>query len=93
MEIDLLNISLGGISIESCKEMDKGDELFLQLKSDDTSIALNAVTVWSVRKEKLSGEGHKMSCCRAGMKFKDLFPSEFRDLVELLFSSLKNVSD
>ncbi len=73
VEVDILNISAGGISISSPKRLNIGGRYYLKFADMNGKVSLNGEVVW----EKLSGssrqeDGTVLPIYTAGLKFLDV---------------------
>jgi len=86
VEVDIVNISLGGISVSSPKRLNIGGKYHLRLERPEGLLSVQAEVVW----EKLSGSRKETAeivpIYTAGLRFCDIMSPKMRELKDYVDS-------
>jgi hypothetical protein len=84
-QVDILNMSLGGVALLVDRRLNIGREYTLKLEVQDRAVAVQAVVVWSVLTEiRRSPTGEDIPVYSAGMKFLDVLTPRVLELVQFI---------
>ncbi|MFC1850302.1 PilZ domain-containing protein [candidate division CSSED10-310 bacterium] len=76
-EVSILDLSLGGVSIETNKKLEMGREYTLVIEQPDKTISVTGRVVWSLLKTFITAEdGSSLPVYQAGLRFKDILTDE-----------------
>jgi len=72
-EVEILDVSLGGVSVRADRRLNIGNEYTLKMEDRAKSISLKGTVVWSILSDVRKGPGGEMiPIYTAGMKFMDM---------------------
>ncbi len=72
-EVEVIDISIGGISIKATNRLNIGEEYALTLEDMEKSISLKGSVVWSALSETRKGsQGEVIPIYKAGLEFRDI---------------------
>ncbi len=84
-EVQILDVSMGGVSISLNHNMAIGDEYMLKSDHDETPFSVNGNIMWVEEAESLEIEdGEVVSVFKAGMSFKEIFTGKGDMLAKLI---------
>lgn len=87
IHIRAINVSLGGMALETNSYLQFGRAYTLKLEEGEQSLALTGTVAWcSLRKTTKSPDGDFLPVYRAGLKFEALSSERSRDLWDLIRS-------
>ena len=85
--VDIIDISLGGIALETNRALKIGTGYMLRLETKDHSISVRGGVVWStLRGSTQTAEGKIVPLYATGMRFNDLATEKINDLIEFIES-------
>jgi Tfp pilus assembly protein PilZ len=85
--VDIIDISLGGISLHVDRALKMGSEYMLRIETKDRSISVKGAVVWSTLSgSRKTAEGDIVPLYSVGMRFDDLASEKINDLVEFIES-------
>ena len=85
--VDILDISLGGIALQTNRTLKIGTEYMLRVEIKGHSMSLKGLVVWStLRGSRLTAEGEIEPLYSVGMRFNDLDTEKINDLIEFIES-------
>ena len=80
--VKILDISLGGLSLEADKRLNIGREYTLHIEHDGKKVPIKGSIMWSLLKESQGDEmGNMVPIYRAGMKFSHV-PEDLAGIIE-----------
>ena len=84
-EVNLINISLGGIALNLLKRLNLGEAYTLKIESEKDAISLKGVVVW-VKMTSLTKliKGRKVPVYEAGMRFDEVLTRKGNDLLNFV---------
>ena len=89
--VDVLNVSLGGISIITDKRLNIGSEYSLKLEDKEFDISLKGIVIWSEISGSRKGvHGEVTPLYKAGMKFEDILSEKVAKLIDFIESHTPN---
>lgn len=84
-EVEILDMSIGGISLRADRRMNIGTEYSLKIRDKASVIPLKAAVVWSLLSGmKKDPEGRAVPLYTAGMRFTDLSPDRIAELARFI---------
>jgi Tfp pilus assembly protein PilZ len=84
-DVGIINLSLGGASIEADRRLNIGREYTLNLESSYETVSVRGKVVWSVISGKRSGRsGADVPLYRAGLQFLDVLNHHSSELLDFL---------
>jgi len=84
-EVEILDISIGGISLRADRRMNIGSEYSLKLRDKSSVIPLKGTVVWSVLSGTGKGlDGGTVPLYTAGMRFQDLSSEKIGELTRFI---------
>jgi len=87
VEITVINLSLGGLALETNSYLHFGRAYTLKLEDDEYSFSLSGTVAWCSLKKTIKNEaGEVLPIYRAGLKFEALSSDRSRELWELIRS-------
>ncbi|HVR71550.1 MAG TPA: PilZ domain-containing protein [Vicinamibacteria bacterium] len=83
-EVEVLNLSLGGVAIRADRRLDIGAEYTLKLDMGDRFIAMPGVVVWSVLSGIGKAKGGDAPQYSAGLRFTGVMDEKAQGLIEFI---------
>jgi c-di-GMP-binding flagellar brake protein YcgR len=83
-EVELLNLSLGGVAIRADKRLNIGAEYTLKLEVGDSPVAVRGVVVWSVLSGTRASGAEAPSQYSAGLKFMGVLTDTLQVLMDFI---------
>jgi len=84
-EVEVVNLSLGGVAIRTDRRLNIGGEYVLRLEVGDQFVEVKASVVWSVLSEiRKKGEADAAPEYSAGLRFQDVFTENLRGLMNFI---------
>jgi c-di-GMP-binding flagellar brake protein YcgR len=83
-EVEVINLSLGGIALRASRRLDIGSEYALTLDVDERQLRLNGTVVWSVLSDIVQRSGESVTYYSAGLRFDDVLSDKVRGLMEFI---------
>jgi c-di-GMP-binding flagellar brake protein YcgR len=84
-EVEVVDISIGGISIKANRRLNIGGEYSLKLEDRNTAISLKGTVVWSSLSETKAGHaGEAIPIYKAGLKFTNISAEKITELLEFI---------
>ncbi len=84
-EVNVLDISVSGISLRADRRLEIGREYSLKLKYEDKVLSLNGVVMWSILNELRRISSDEMApLYQAGIKFTDISPDKLGELMNFI---------
>lgn len=85
VEITVINLSLGGLALETNSYLHFGRSYTLRLADDEHSLALTGTVAWcSLKRTLKSDDGEVLPIYRAGLRFEPLSAERSRELWRLM---------
>jgi Tfp pilus assembly protein PilZ len=82
--VEVLNLSLGGVAIRADRRLNIGVEYTLKLELGDRFVALPGVVVWSVLSGMRKAGGEDVPQYSAGLKFAGVLTDKLQGLIEFI---------
>jgi c-di-GMP-binding flagellar brake protein YcgR len=84
-EVEVVDISIGGISIKANRRLNIGGEYSLKLEDRNTAISLRGTVMWSSLSETKSGRaGEAIPIYKAGLKFTNISAEKITELLNFI---------
>jgi uncharacterized protein Veg len=83
-EVEVLNLSLGGVAIRADRRLNIGSEYTLKLEVGDRFTAVRGVVVWSVLSGMRKVKGEDVPQYSAGLKFADVLTEKLEALIDFI---------
>jgi hypothetical protein len=84
-DINIVDISLGGVAIETSKRLNISKEYSLKIKYKDSILNLRGIIVWSLlSRTKTQKTGEVIPVYKAGMKFAHSMDEKTRELMKFI---------
>jgi Tfp pilus assembly protein PilZ len=84
-EVNVIDISIGGILIKANRRLNIGSEYTLKLGAKDRVISLRGAVIWSSLSEsRARADGEVMPLYRAGLKFKNMSAESIAELLNFI---------
>jgi hypothetical protein len=84
-DINIVDISLGGVAIETSKRLNISKEYSLKIKYKDSILNLRGIIVWSLlSRTKTQKTGEVVPVYKAGMKFAPSMDEKTRELMKFI---------
>ncbi len=85
VDVEVVNLSLQGVSIEGPRYMRINNTYYLRLPSDDgSSMLVESEVVWSKMFLKRTEDGKVIPFYRSGLRFKDVLSDKAKRIVEII---------
>jgi Tfp pilus assembly protein PilZ len=82
--VEVLNLSLGGVAIRADRRLNIGAEYTLKLEMGDRFIAVPGVVVWSVLTAMRKARGEDVPQYSAGLRFAGVLTDKLQGLIEFI---------
>jgi Tfp pilus assembly protein PilZ len=90
--VKILNMSIGGIAVQTDKRMTVGNQYTLKIESKGQTLNVKGVVVWSVLGESIKDAGDNIiPIYTAGMKFTDTSPEKTGEIVDFIEAHKRDV--
>lgn len=84
-EIDIINISAGGVSLLADVRLEMNREYTLRVENRDRAVSVRGVVVWSILAGNALGrQGETVPLYEAGLKFSDVMPEKSAEIAEFI---------
>ncbi len=83
-QVEVLNLSLGGVAIRADRRLNIGNEYTLKLDMDGGHLNLTGVVVWSVLSGLRKAGGESVAEYSAGLKFTDVLTGKLEGLLDFI---------
>jgi hypothetical protein len=83
-EVEILNLSLGGVALRADRRLNIGSEYTLKLEMGDRFMAMPGVVVWSVLSGMRRARGEDAPLYSAGLKFTGMIDEKVQGLLEFI---------
>jgi len=84
-EVNVIDISIGGILLKANRRLNIGSEYALKLGAENRVISLRGAVIWSSLSESKKGtDGEVMPIYRAGLKFKNMSTERIAELLNFI---------
>lgn len=83
-QVEVLNLSLGGVAIRADRRLNIGAEYTLKLEVGDRIVAVRGLVVWSVLSGIRKVKGENVPQYSAGLKFTDVLTDKLQALIEFI---------
>ncbi|MBI5846848.1 MAG: PilZ domain-containing protein [Nitrospirae bacterium] len=85
--VDIIDISLGGISLQIDRTLKMGSEYMLRIETKDRSISVKGAVIWSTLSgSRKTAEGDVVPLYSVGMRFDDLASEKINTLIKFIES-------
>ncbi|GBD99842.1 PilZ domain protein [bacterium BMS3Abin07] len=85
IDVNVMNMSLDGMAVESRKRLDVGRKYLLKIVHNDKKLKLSANVVWcNLIKSVKTDQGAIEPIYRAGLEFEDVISDTAKDLIKFL---------
>lgn len=85
--VDIIDISVGGISLRTDKRLNPGNEYALKIEGIDKSISVKGTVIWaSLHESRKSDSGDITPLYSVGIKFSDVSSEKISELVDFIES-------
>jgi Tfp pilus assembly protein PilZ len=90
--VKILNISIGGVAVQTDKRMTVGSQYTLKIESKGKTLNVKGVVVWSVLAESIRDTRHNIiPIYTAGMKFTDTSPEKTGEIVDFIEAHKRDI--
>jgi c-di-GMP-binding flagellar brake protein YcgR len=84
-EVNILDISMSGVSLKADKRMDINREYTLKIKSKEQILILKGKVIWSLLSGNQRGaRGDSIPIYTAGLSFTDIAPEKMREILDFI---------
>jgi hypothetical protein len=84
-EVEILDISLGGLSVKADRRLDIGNVYTLKIEDKTRTISLNGTVIWSLLSDvRTSPEGERVLIYTGGMRFADMSDEKVAELTRFI---------
>ena len=83
-EVDVINLSLGGVAIRAKRRLNIGSEYALTLNVDDRELRVKGVVVWSTLSDIARRGEETVPYYSAGLRFSDVLSQKVQDLIAFI---------
>jgi hypothetical protein len=88
-EVEVLNISVGGVALSLNKRLNMGEEYTLNIESESNAISLKGVVVWEKMTSPASNvRGGKMPVYEVGMRFEEVLTGKGAALLNFISDNI-----
>ncbi len=84
-DIDIINISAGGVSLLADVRLEMNQEYALRIENSDRAVSVRGVVVWSILAGNALGRrGETIPLYEAGLKFTDVLPEKSVEIADFI---------
>jgi len=92
--VQIIDISMSGIALETEKRMNIGHEYTIKIERDEKILTVQGIVIWSLLTKSIPDfQGNAIPIYKAGMKFKDADTEKLKEILFFKENHEKKIGD